>query len=101
MPKKGEREKDPGYLFQGYTFYSPLAQGAVWAMALWILAIATAFSDFQSVRIPHVSVRTHILPTLQPTEQTQQLLLSLQSSPPLFAVRGVATPRPVAGKALT
>ena len=71
-------------------------------MAIWILAIATGFSDFQSVRMPPVSVRTDaLLIALQSAEQRRQLVVSLQSSPALFADRGVAPPRFVAGKALT
>ena len=70
-------------------------------MAIWILAIATGFSEFQSVRMPPVSVRTHALIALQSAEQRRQLVVSLQSTSVLFADRGVAPPRPVAGKALT
>ena len=71
-------------------------------MTLWILAIATAFSAVQSVRMPLASVRIRSLPALQPAKQRRQpAVVSLQSTLPLFAVRGAVRPRHVAGKAPT
>ena len=66
-------------------------------MAVRILAVAVAFSDFQHVRIPHVSVWTHPLPAFQLAEQRRQpAVASLPSFPPL---RGAAPPFGGAGKA--
>ena len=60
------------------------SQGRVWAMAMWILATAAAFSDVQSVRMPHA----FSLLVLQSAEHgLQPFVVSSQSSPPLFAVR--------------
>ena len=79
-----------------------LIQDAVWIMAIWILATATAFSDVQSVRMPLASMRTQHLPALQPAEQRwQPAVVSLQSSTPIFLVRGAVRSRHVAEKART
>ena len=70
-------------------------------MTLWIFATATAFS-VQVVQLRLGSVRIESLPALQPAEQRRQLaVVSLQSSPPLFAVHGAFGHRHVAGKAQT
>ena len=56
---------------------------------MWILATAAAFSDVQSVGVSLGSWRPQPPPALQPAElRPQPAVVSLQSSPPLFAVRG-------------
>ena len=74
-------------------------------MAMWILATAAAFSDVQSVWMPHGSVRASTLPALQPVEQERQsAVVSLQRSLPFFAVpirytvRKASTVRPRLGQ---
>ena len=67
---------------------------------MWILASAMAFSAVEFVRMPLASVRTQTLPVSQPAEQRwQPAVVLLQSSSPLFTVRGAVRPRHVAGKA--
>ena len=70
-------------------------------MTMWILASAMAFSAVEFVRMPLASVRTQTLPVSQPAEQRwQPAVVLLQSSSPLFAVRGAVRLRHV-GKAPT
>ena len=77
-----------------------MAKGAVWIMTMWILATATAFSDIQFVHMHLASMGTQKLPALQPAEQRwQPAVVLLQSSSPLFTVRGAVGHRHVAKKA--
>ena len=69
-------------------------------MTMWILASAMAFSAVEFVRMPLASVRTQTLTVSQPAEQRwQPAVVLLQSSSPLFTVRGAVGPRHVAKKA--